>query len=83
MVLENNKYFYLVLILSISLATFLNYNANVMGEMNVLYENYTNFFKNNFNYNLLFKYDQYTFPMWGFGLVFLFLWLISMNKKKQ
>lgn len=68
-VLVNNRIFYSLLIFIILLSTILNYNANVMGPMNVLYEEFILFFKSGFDYNYIFKYSNYTFPMWGFGLV--------------
>jgi hypothetical protein len=67
--LENNFLFYILLILIISLSTILNFNANVMGPMNVLYEEFIHFFQSEFNYGYNFKYSNYTFPMWGYGLI--------------
>ena len=68
-VLDNNRIFYSLLIFVILLSTILNYNADVMGPMNVLYKEYISFFKRGFDYKYIFKYSNYTFPMWGFGLV--------------
>lgn len=67
--LNNNYIFYAILCSVISICTFLNYEANVMGPMNVLYEDYNSFFKSGFDLNHKFKYSNYTFPMWGFGLI--------------
>ena len=39
--------------------------------MVVYYEDYANFFKNNFKLETLFENSQYTFPMWGFGIMIL------------
>ena len=64
-------YFYLILVLTIVISTKINYNANLMGNMVVYYEDYANFFKNNFKLETLFENSQYTFPMWGFGIVIL------------
>jgi hypothetical protein len=67
--LNNNYFFYGVLSFVIAICTLLNYEANVMGPMNVLYEDYNSFFKSGFDLNYKFKYSNYTFPMWGFGLI--------------
>jgi hypothetical protein len=37
--------------------------------MITLYVDYSNFFKSNFNFNLKFINEYYTFPMWGYGLI--------------
>ncbi len=72
-ILNNNKIFYFLLLVVISISTFLNYKAEVMGPMVVLYEDYATFFSQHFDLSVPFKYSQYTFPMWGYGLVLLFL----------
>lgn len=76
--LNNNYIFYSILCFVISICTFLNYDANVMGPMNVLYEDFNSFFKSGFDLNLQFKYSNYTFPMWGFGLI-LYLFKTKFN----
>jgi hypothetical protein len=82
--LSNNNIFYLLLLLSIIVSTVLNYKADVMGPMVVLYEDYANFFSNKFNFTTPFKYSQYTFPMWGYGFVILILkkkiWIIIFQQ---
>ena len=71
--LIKDKFFYLMLFLTIVISTKINYDANLMGNMVVYYEDYANFFKNTFQLKTVFKHSQYTFPMWGYGVVFLIL----------
>ena len=77
-ILNYNRVFYSLLALIIIISTVLNYNANVMGPMNVLYEDFNSFFKSGFNLNYKFKYSNYTFPMWGFGII-LFIFKSKFN----
>jgi len=67
----NNKVYYGVLLIEIIFCTVINYKAEAMGPMVVLYKDFTAFFLSGFDLNLIFHYGYYTFPMWGYGVIFL------------
>jgi hypothetical protein len=75
--LNNNYIFYSILAVIISICTLLNYDANVMGPMVVLYEDFADFIDSGFDFSLKFKYSQYSFPMWGYGFV-LYLFKLKL-----
>ena len=71
--LQNTKYFYSLVFLEITILTFLNYNANLMSGLIPLYLDFAQFFSSNFDLNLVFNSNNYTFPMWGYGFILLAL----------
>jgi hypothetical protein len=69
--LVEDKLFYLLLTIVITLTTILNWNANLMEGILPYYKNFTNFILNNFQYNGNEFKNVYTWPMWGYGFILL------------
>jgi hypothetical protein len=66
-----NKLYYMLLSIIISIVTILNWNANLMEGILKYYLTFSNYFKNGLNYNQIVDHNFYTWPMWGYGLVLL------------
>ena len=69
--LFENKLYYILLSIIISIATVLNWDANLMGGILPYYLTFSQYFKNGFNYNQILDHNVYTWPMWGYGLILL------------
>jgi len=65
------KFFYLLLSITITLSTLLNWNANLMEGILPYYKNFTNYFINGLKYNGEEFNNVYTWPMWGYGIVLM------------
>lgn len=69
--LFENKLYYMLLSIIISIATILNWDANLMEGILPYYLTFSKYFKNGFNYNQIYDHNVYTWPMWGYGFVLL------------
>ena len=69
---KNNKIYYFLLFCIILISTLLNYNANMMGGILPYYANFERIISSNFNKNVGFIDNIYTWPMWGYGYILLF-----------
>ena len=67
----NNKKYYFLLTVVISLSTILNYNSNLMAGILPYYYDFSNYFSNGLKFTKPFNKNIYTWPMWGYGLILL------------
>jgi hypothetical protein len=69
--IKNEIIYNIALLFIIIFCTIINYDANMMSGLFVLYQDFSDYFKSGCNAKLVFKNGFYTFPMWGYGIILL------------
>lgn len=69
--IKNQIIYNTALLFIIIFCTIINYDANMMSGLLILYQDFSDYFRAGCNPNLVFKNGFYTFPMWGYGIVLL------------
>ena len=74
--LQNNTVFWTALVLEILLFSWLNFENETMSGIVRYYQDFAAFFQSGFSLSMPFKTGSETFPMWGYGFIFL----VTQNK---